>query len=140
MGYNFLKKKLLLSTTFNFLFFLKDLLHTCTRIMINDTNTPIGDPATTSSMPEHPTPSSSGGGKSTVTEALKSPSSSGFNTAVIKLAAKLLYVRNEQFSLETNMLGYLQDSDSTKVERFLIHWLLPLCIRMGTGRYGTLYS
>ena len=95
--------------------------------MINDTNTQVADPATS------PPQSSI---KETAREALKSPSSSGFNTAVVKLAAKLLYVRNDQFGLGSNMLGYLQDPDVTKVERFLIHWLLPLCIRMGTGRYG----
>ena len=95
--------------------------------MINDTNTQVADPAT--SLPQSSI-------KETAREALTSPSSSGFNTAVVKLAAKLLYMRNEQFGLESNMLGYLQDPDVTKVERFLIHWLLPLCIRMGTGRYG----
>ena len=64
-------------------------------------------------------------------EALKSPSSAGFNTAVIKLAARLLSVRNEQLGLEFNILIYLQDPDPLKVERFLIHWLL-------TGKIGIL--
>ncbi|XP_066923003.1 protein unc-80 homolog [Clytia hemisphaerica] len=101
---------------------LRSLLHTCTRVMIGDFSTQLDPSAPTSSTADIP-------------DGLRSPSSPGFNTMVIKLAAKLLYIRNDQFGLESNMMMYLQDPDATKVERFLIHWLLPLCIRMGTGRY-----
>lgn len=89
------------------------LLHTCTKIVIDDA------PETSDHSP---------------TAGLKSPSSIAFNTTVVKLAARLLYIRPKEYNLESNFAMYTQGDDARKIERFLVHWLLPLAIRMGTGR------
>lgn len=111
-GYKFL---------FPFLFYLcvfvQDLVHTCTRLMIGDFN-------------NSPSYEVSAG------ENLKSPCALIFNTTLVKLTSKLLSLRPYQYNIQANFACYVQDVDHKKVERFLVYWLLPLCIRMGTGRYG----
>ena len=67
---------------------------------------------------------------------IQSPSSVSFNNTVVKLAARLIFTRPQSYDIHTNFIGYLQNPVSLKIERFLVHWLLPLCIRMGTGRLG----
>ena len=56
----------------------------------------------------------------------------------MKLSARLLYTHPEKFDLRKNFATYLRPSEGgpLKVDRFLVHWLLPLAIRMGTGRFG----
>lgn len=93
---------------------MKALLHTCTRVIIGDVVTPAFD--------------------SEPLTGVKSPSSIGFNTIVVKLAARLIYSKPSHFNLQQDFNVFLQNTSTVKLERFFIHWLLPLCIRMGTGR------
>ena len=99
-----------------FVYFKQDLLHTCLKVIIADVPVP---------------PTESG-----ISAGVKSTSSSSFNSSIVKLSARLLYTHPKEYDLKINFRRYVRHTDPIKVDRFLVHWLLPLAIRMGTGRFG----
>eukprot|EP00795_Rhopilema_esculentum_P015050 gene15050-6214_t len=58
-----------------------------------------------------------------------------FTTMAAKLAARLIQANPSIFSLPVVCGDYYLDADLDRLEKFLIHWFLPLSIRLGTGRY-----
>lgn len=78
--------------------------------------------------------------ESSISAGVKSISSASFNNCLVKLSARLLYTHPKEYDLNHNFNRYVRPNDPVKVNRFLVHWLLPLAIRMGTGRFGKLLS
>ena len=64
------------------------------------------------------------------------PMSVAFANMAAKLAARLIQANPRLFSLPVVCGDYYLESNIDRVEKFLLNWLLPLCIRLGTGRYG----
>lgn len=61
-----------------------------------------------------------------------------FANVAAKLAARLIQAKPDIFSLPIVCGDYHLSTDLDRVEKFFINWLLPLCFRLGTGRYGEL--
>ena len=59
-----------------------------------------------------------------------------FSNMAAKLAARLIQAKPDTFNLPVVCGDYHLTHDQDRVEKFLINWLLPLCFRLGTGRYG----
>ncbi|XP_065663713.1 protein unc-80 homolog isoform X4 [Hydra vulgaris] len=58
-----------------------------------------------------------------------------FSNTVIKLASRLLFISPNDFNLEKNFSSYIQNCETKRLKRFLLSWIFPLCIRMGSGRF-----
>ena len=62
-----------------------------------------------------------------------------FSNVAAKVAARLIQVNPNTFSLLVACGDCHLASNLDRIERFLVNWLVPLCFRLGTGRYG-MYS
>ena len=59
-----------------------------------------------------------------------------FTNMAAKVAARLIQANPDIFNLPLVCGDYHLANNVDRVEKFLINWLLPLCFRLGTGRYG----
>ena len=61
------------------------------------------------------------------------PPSLTFCQLVVKLAARLMFSLKDKYSLKDLCGGTIEFGNSDRTLRVLVHMLLPLCIRLGTG-------
>ena len=59
-----------------------------------------------------------------------------FCQLVVKLAARLMFSLKDKYSLKDLCGGTMEFGNSDRTLRVLVHILLPLCIRLGTGSKG----
>ena len=64
------------------------------------------------------------------------PPSLTFSQLVVKLAARLMYSLKDKYSLKDLCGGTIEFGNDDRTLRVLVHILLPLCIRLGTGSRG----
>ena len=64
------------------------------------------------------------------------PPSLNFCQIVVKLAARLMFSLKDKYSLKDLCGGTLEFGNADRTLRVLVHILLPLCIRLGTGSKG----
>ena len=64
------------------------------------------------------------------------PPSVSFCQIVIKLAARLMFCLKDKYSLKDLCGGTVEFGNEDRTHRVLVHLLLPLCIRLGTGNKG----
>lgn len=59
-----------------------------------------------------------------------------FCQLVVKLAARLMFSLKDKYSLKDLCGGTIEFGNAERTLRVLVHILLPLCIRLGTGSKG----
>ena len=59
-----------------------------------------------------------------------------FSNMAAKVAARLIQANPDAYSLSVVCGNHDLMDNLDQTEKFLINWLLPLCFRLGTGRYG----
>ena len=64
------------------------------------------------------------------------PPSLSFSQLVVKLAARLMYSLKDKYSLKDLCGGTIEFGNADRTLRVLVHILLPLCIRLGSGSKG----
>ena len=64
------------------------------------------------------------------------PPSLTFCQLVVKIAARLMYSLKDKYSLKDLCGGTIEFGNDDRTLRVLVHILLPLCIRLGTGSKG----
>ena len=64
------------------------------------------------------------------------PPSLSFCQLVVKLAARLMFSLKDRYCLKDLCGGTVEFGSAERTLRVLVHILIPLCIRLGTGNKG----
>lgn len=64
------------------------------------------------------------------------PPSLEFSQLVVKLAARLVFIMKDKCPLKDLCGGTIEFGNADRTLQVLVHILLPLCIRLGTGGAG----